>query len=181
MSRPSVSGIAIDTFLFRRIGMPLFHRYRVFDRLESHPAFRGPYMSGLFAFFKESDAESIRCSDRCRAKEIAASMSKRTSSSKEVQVATTSTRQSVQRTAVSKITGRETSPSLIPMAGRRPQLSASSIYCQSPEKDTIQALMDLSLPRFTKIDDGVIPKTCGRWQNIRRRHLPSGIHSVLFQ
>ena len=33
MSRPSVSGIAIDTFLFSRIGMPLFHRYRVFDRL----------------------------------------------------------------------------------------------------------------------------------------------------
>ena len=30
MSRPSVSGIAIDTFLFSRIGMPLFHRYRVF-------------------------------------------------------------------------------------------------------------------------------------------------------
>ena len=29
MSRPSVSGIAIDTFLFSRIGMPLFHRYRV--------------------------------------------------------------------------------------------------------------------------------------------------------
>ena len=27
MSRPSVSGIAIDTFLFSRIGMPLFHRY----------------------------------------------------------------------------------------------------------------------------------------------------------
>ena len=45
MSRPSVSGIAIDTFLFSHIGMPLFHRYRVFDRLGSHPAFRGPYMS----------------------------------------------------------------------------------------------------------------------------------------
>ena len=43
MSRPSVSGIAIDTFLFSRIGAPLFHRYRVFDRLGSHPAFRGPY------------------------------------------------------------------------------------------------------------------------------------------
>ena len=30
MSRPSVSGIAIDTFLFSRIGMSLFHRYRRF-------------------------------------------------------------------------------------------------------------------------------------------------------
>ena len=86
-------------------------------------------------------------------------MSKRTSSSKEVPAATTSSRRSVQRTAVSKITGRETGPSLIPTAGGRPRLSASSIYRRSAEKDTVQALMDLSLPRFTKLDDGVIPKT----------------------
>ena len=159
MSRPSVSGIAIDTFLFSRIGMPLFHRYRVFDHLGSHPAFEGPYISRLFAFLKESDAESIRRSHRRRAKEIAASMSKRTSLSKEVPAATTSSRRSVQRTAVSKITGLETGPSLIPTTGRRPQLSASSIFRRSAEKDTVQALMDLSLPRFTKLDDGVIPKT----------------------
>ena len=55
MSRPSVSGIAIDTFLFSRIGMPLFHRYSVFDRLGSHPAFRGPYLSRLHI------SERIRC------------------------------------------------------------------------------------------------------------------------
>ena len=40
--------------------------------------------------------------------------------------------------------------------GRR---AASSIYRRSTEEDTVQALMDLSLPRFTKLDDGVIPKT----------------------
>ena len=34
-------------------------------------------MSRLFAFLKEADAESIRRSHRCRAKEIAASMSKK--------------------------------------------------------------------------------------------------------
>ena len=115
MSRPSVSRIAIDTFLLGcrcsigtvfwivwdhtrlspghrhvLVGMPLFHRYRVFDRLGSHPAFRGPYMSRLFAFLKESDAESIRRSHRRRAKEIAANVSKRNSSSKEVPAATTS-------------------------------------------------------------------------------------------
>ena len=84
---------------------------------------------------------------------------KESSSSKEVPAATTSSRRSVQRTAVSKITGRETGPSLIPTAGGRPRLSASSIYRRSAEKDTVQALMDLSLPRFTKLDDGVIPKT----------------------
>ena len=143
MSRPSVSGIAIDTFLFSRIGMPLFHRYRVFDRLGAHPAFRGPYMSRLFYFLKEADAESIRRSHRRRAKEIAASMSKGASSSKEVPAATASSRWSVQRTPVSKITAREAGPSLIPTA----------------EKDTVQELMDLSLPRFTKLDDRVIPKS----------------------
>ena len=74
MSRPSVSGIAIDTF-FSRIGMPLFHRYQVFDRQGSHPAFHGTYMPKLFDLLKGTDAESIRCSHRRRAKEIAASMS----------------------------------------------------------------------------------------------------------
>ena len=76
MSRPSVSGIAIDTFLFNRIGTPLFHRYRVFDRFGSHNAFRKPYMQNLFAFLEEADSESIRRSHRRRAKEIAAGIPK---------------------------------------------------------------------------------------------------------
>ena len=115
-------------------------------------------MSRLFDFLKEADAESIRRSHRRRAKEIAASMSKGASSSKEVPAATALSRRSVQRTPVSKITGREAAR-LIPTAERRPQLLASSIYRRSAEKDTVQALMDLSLPRFTKLDDGVIQKT----------------------
>ena len=114
-------------------------------------------MSRLFTFLKESDA--IRRSHRRRAKEIADSMSKKTSSSKEAPADTTSSRRSVQRTAVSKITGREAGPSLIPTAGGHPRSSASSIYHRSAEEDTVQALMDLSLPRFAKLDDGVIPKT----------------------
>ena len=116
-------------------------------------------MSRLFTFLKESDTELIRCSHRRRAKEIAASMSKRTSSSKEAPADTTLSRRSVQRTAVSKITGRKTGLSLIPTAGGHRRLSASSIYRRSAEEDTAQALMDLSLPRFTNLDDGVIPKT----------------------
>ena len=130
MSRPSVSGIAIDTFLFSHIGMPLFHRYRVFDRLGGHPAFRGPYMSRLFAFLKEADAESIRRSHRRRAKEIAASMSKRTSSSKEVPAATTSSRRSVQRTPVSKITGREIGP-VSNTDGRKASAVVGKLYLPS--------------------------------------------------
>ena len=150
MSRPSVSGIAIDTFLFSRIGMPLFHRYRVFDRLGAHPAFQGLYMTRLFDFLKEADADSICRSHRRRAKEIAASMSKGAPSSKDVPTATTSSRRSVQRTPVLKITGREAGPSLIPTADRHPQLLASSIYRRSAEKDTVQALMDKVRKRDTQ-------------------------------
>ena len=159
MSRPSVSGIAIDTFLFSRIGTPLFHRYRVFDRLGSHPAFRGPYMPKLFTFLKESDSESIRRSHRRRAKEIAVSMSKQTSENKNALTDTTLSRRSAQWTVVSKITGRDAGRSLIPTAGGQPRSSASCMYRRSMEEDTVQALMDLSLPRFAKLGDGVLPKT----------------------
>ena len=116
-------------------------------------------MERLFDFLKEADAESIRRSHRRRAKEIAASMSKGASSTKEVPAATNSARRSVQHTPVSKMTGREAGPSRILTTDGRPQLSASSIYRRSAERDTVQALMDLSLPRFTKLDDGMIPKT----------------------
>ena len=50
MSRPVVSGITVDTLLFSRIGVPLFHRYRVFDRPGTHGAYRGKYMRQLHAF-----------------------------------------------------------------------------------------------------------------------------------
>ena len=159
MSRPSVSGIAIDTFLFSRIGMPLFHRYRVFDRQGAHPAFLGPYMPRLFDFLKEADAESIRRSHRRRAKKIAASMSKEASTNKEGQATTTSSRRTVQRTSAPRIKGREQDPSRIPVAERCQRTAMSSCYRLSAEKDTVQALMDLSLPRFQKLDDGVILKT----------------------
>ena len=35
----------------------------------------------------------------------------------------------------------------------------SQMYRRSMEEDTVQALMDLSLPRFAKLGDGVLPKT----------------------
>ena len=116
-------------------------------------------MPKLFTFLKESDSESIRRSHRRRAKEIAISMSKKTSESKNAPTDTTMSGRSVQRTVVSKITGRDTGLSLIPTAGGRPRSSASSIYRRSVEEDTVQALMDLSLPRFSTLGDGVLPKT----------------------
>ena len=100
-------------------------------------------MSRLFTFLKDSDADSIHRSHRRRAKEIATSMSKRTSSSREVPAATSSLQRSVQGTPVSTITGRESGPSLVPTAGSRPHVLARSIYSRSAEEDTVQALMDL--------------------------------------
>ena len=154
-----MSGIAIDTFLFSRIGTPLFHRYRVFDRLGSHPAFRKPYMPKLFTYLKESDSESIRRSHRRRAREIAISMSKNTSDNNNAATETTLRRPASQRTVVSKITARDTGRSLISTAGGQPWSSASSMNSRAREEDTVQALMDLSLPRYARLGDGVLPKT----------------------
>ena len=39
MMMPSISGVAIDTLLFSRIGLPLCHRYRLISRTGSHAAF----------------------------------------------------------------------------------------------------------------------------------------------
>ena len=156
MSRPSVSGIAIDTFLFSRIGTPLFHRYRVFDRFGSNNAFRKPYMQKLFTSLRES----IRRSHRRRAKEIAVSMSRKYTGKKtNAATDTTLTRPETQRTVVSKITTRDTGRSLIPTANGQPWSSVHSSNSRAREEDTVQALMDLSLPRFARLEDGALPKT----------------------
>ena len=159
MSRPSVSGIAIDTFLFSRIGAPLFHRYRVFDRLGSHPAFRKPYMPKLFLFLKESDSETIRRSHRRRAKEIATGMTRQASVARNVVSETILSGPAPQRTVVSKLTGRNAGKSLVPPAGGTTGSAVGPIDGRSREEDTVQALMDLSLPRFARFEDGGLPKT----------------------
>ena len=55
MMMSSISGVAIDTLLFSRIGSPLRHRYRIISRTGSHAAFRGTYMRRLRAFLEELD------------------------------------------------------------------------------------------------------------------------------
>ena len=75
LTRSAVSGIAVDMLLFSRIGMPLFHRYRVFDRPGTHAAFRGTYMQRMHTFLKESDDASLRARHRRRARAMAAEMS----------------------------------------------------------------------------------------------------------
>ena len=76
MTRPAVSGIAVDTLLFSRIGVPLFHRYRVVNRSGTHRAFRGAYMRRMHAFLEESDAASLRRRHHRCARDIAAWMSR---------------------------------------------------------------------------------------------------------
>ena len=159
MSRPSVSGIAIDTFLFSCIGVPLFHRYRVFDRQGSHPAFRGTYMPKVFDFLRVTDVESIRRSHRRRANELTASMSQGISASKKEQATTTSTRRKIQRTSAPRIRGQEQVPTVTPGAEMRQKTAMSAGHLQSVEEETVQVLMDLALPRFEKSDEQSTPKT----------------------
>ena len=109
----------------------------------------------LFDFLKETDAESIRRSHRRRAKEIAASMSQGVSASKKDQATGTTTRQTVQRTSAPRIRGQEQVPTVTPVA----ESAGRAGHQRSVEEDTVQALMDLALPRLKKTDDGGTPKT----------------------
>ena len=139
---PSVSGIAIDTFLFSRIGVPLFHRYRVFDRQGSHPAFRGMYMPKVFDFLRETDVESIRRSHRRCAKEIAASMSQGVSASKKEQATTTSTRRTIQRTSAPRIRGQEQVPTVTPVAEMRQRTAMNAGHQRSAEDHPLSSGQD---------------------------------------
>ena len=75
MTRPAISGAAIDTLLFSRIGVPLFHRYRIVSRGGTHVALHRTYMRRLHAFLEEMEEEWIRRLHRRRAQEMAARMS----------------------------------------------------------------------------------------------------------
>ena len=71
MLMPSISGVAIDTLLFSRIGSPLCHCYRLISRNGSHAAFRGTYLRRLRAFLDESDSAVVRRLHRRLAQELA--------------------------------------------------------------------------------------------------------------
>ena len=158
-TRPSVSGIAIDTFLFSRIGISLLHRYRVFDRFGSHPAFRTPYMRNMFSFLKESDSETIRRSHRRRARELAAEMSQPASVDRKVMSMTVRSGPAPKGTVVSKRRDKTEDTLLVRPTAETSGSSGMTRYGRSREEDTVQALMDLSLPRFTRLEDGRLPKT----------------------
>ena len=102
MSRPAVSGFAVYTLLFSRIGVPLFHRYRVVNRSGTHGAFRDPFMRRLHAFLEESDAAALRRRHRRCARDIAARMSRTSLRDTEDRTPDVSSRPKITRRSVSR-------------------------------------------------------------------------------
>ena len=78
MLMPCISGVAIDTLLFSRVGSPLCHRYRLISRTGSHVAFRGTYLRRLRTFIDESDSTVGRRLHRRLAQDLAARVMKST-------------------------------------------------------------------------------------------------------
>ena len=77
MLMPSISGVAIDTLLFSRIGSPRCHRYRLISWTGSHTAFRGTYLHRLRAFLDESDSVVVRRLHSQLAQELASCVVRR--------------------------------------------------------------------------------------------------------
>ena len=141
MTRPIILGIAVDTLLFSRIGVPLFHLYRVFDRQGTHAAFHGTYMRQMHTFLEESDAASLRRCHRRRAQDIAARLSWASPQREEDKSPVVSSRPMVYHRSVSRARGSTASAACS-------STGVGAIRSHRMEGDTIQALMDLALPQF---------------------------------
>ena len=72
MLMPCVSGVAIDTLLFSRVGSPLCHRYRLISHTGSHTAFRGTYLKRLWSFIEEMDSAGRRQGPRGLSRRVSA-------------------------------------------------------------------------------------------------------------
>ena len=140
MTRPIISGIAVDTLLFSRIGVLLFHLYRVFDRQRTHAAFRGTYMRRMHTFLEESDAVSLCRRHRRRAQDIAARLLW-ASLRREEDVPS---RPMVYRRSVSRARGSTASATAACSS-----TGAGALRSHHTEADSIQALMDLAFPKFS--------------------------------
>ena len=110
MTRPAISGVVIDTLLFSRIGVPLFHRYRIVSRGGTHVALHGTYMRLLHSFLS---------------------------------------RHAVARRTVSRARRQRN-----PVRGAGSSCALDMVSLPPAEAYTVQALMDLALPRFAGLGDG---------------------------
>ena len=135
---PCKSGVAIDTLLFSRVGSPLCHRYRLISRTGSHAAFRGTYLGHLRTFIEESDSAVGRRLHRRLAQDLAARVVKSTYNPAGGHI-----RSPLGHRIVSR-----------PRRPRRLKGAASSAgglessECPAAEMSSVQALMELALPRF---------------------------------
>ena len=144
MMMPSISGVAIDTLLFSHIGSPLCHRYRIISQTGSHTAFRGTYLCRLRVFLEESDSAVVRRLHHQLAQELAARIALPTDSPESVP-----SRSAVGHRTVSR-TRRPRRLKGVTDSSRGPES-----VCRIPmEMSSVQALMDLSLPRFAGLTDG---------------------------
>ena len=139
MLMPCVSGVAIDMLLFSRVGSPLCHRYQLISRTGSHTVFRGTYLKRLWSFIEEMDSVGRRQGPRGLTQKVSGRMVKSTDSP-----AVTPPRAAVGHRSVSR--------------GRRPRRLKGSVSTSqgfrlserpSAEMSSVQALMELALPRFT--------------------------------
>ena len=138
MMMPSISGVAIDTLLFSRIGSPLCHRNRIISRTGSYAAFRGTYVRRLRAFLDKSDSAVVRQLHHQLAQELAAQIAPPTDSPASV----------LPRSAVGHRTTSSTERSFRFVRG------PESVCRLQAEMSSVQALMDLALPRLAGLGDG---------------------------
>ena len=138
MLMPCISGVAIDTLLFSRVGSPLCHRYRLISRTGSHADFLGTYLRRLRTFIDESDSAVGRRLHRRLAQDLAARVVKSTDTLAGGHIRSPLGHRTVSRTRRPRRLKGATSSAGGPESSERPAAEMSSV----------QALMELTLPRF---------------------------------
>ena len=145
MMMPSISGVAIDTLLFSSVGSPLCHHYRIISRTGSHAAFRGMYLRQLRVFLKVSDSAVVRRLHHQLARELAARIALPMDTP-----ASAPSRSAVGHRTVSWTQRPRQLKGVTDSSGRPESV------CRIPmEMSSVQALMDMSLPRFAGLTYGL--------------------------
>ena len=147
MTRPAISGVAIDSLLFSRIGVPLFHRYRIVSHAVTHVAFRGTYMRRLHAFLEEMNEDRFVVF-------IADVLRRWWHVSRCHQVGTQQTVQQMFPFDAQSLAGHFPGQSVWGGGGGGCSCASDTVSLPPAEAYMVQALMDLALPRFAGLGDG---------------------------
>ena len=136
---PCISGVAIATLLFSPVGSPLCHRYWLISHTGRYAAFRGTYFSGrLRTFIEESDSAVGRRLHRRLAQDLAARVVKSTDN-----LASGHIRSPLGHRIVSRPRWPHRLKGAASSAG-----GPKSSELPTAEMSSVQALMELALPRF---------------------------------